>query len=103
MNLKIVIEEKALHEITAITKWYSEKSLVASENFEKEIKEAIEFLRNTIVEHRKVLNDTRILPLKIFPYNIYYSKKVLDNKLFIIAVLHNKRDNLFIKSRLDIR
>lgn len=102
MSLKIVIEEKALHEIIEIVKWYSKKSLVASENFEKEIKEALEYLGNTIIEHRKVLNDIQILSLKIFPYNIYFSKKVLNNELFIIAILHNKRGKPFIKSRLDI-
>lgn len=36
MNLEIVIEQKAIDEIVEAAKWYSEKSLIASENFEKE-------------------------------------------------------------------
>lgn len=102
MSLKILIEEKALHEIIEIVKWYSKKSLVASANFENEINEALEYLRNPIIEHRKVQNGIQILSLKIFPYNIYFSKKVPNNELLIIAILHNKRGKHFIKSRLDI-
>lgn len=102
MNLKIVIEQNAIDEITEAAKWYSKKSLIASENFEKEITEAFNYLQFTITEHRKVLSDIRIFSLKIFPYNIYYLKKETDKKIFIIAILHNKRDSDFIKTRLKI-
>jgi hypothetical protein len=102
MNLKIVIEQKAIAEITEASKWYSEKSLVASENFEKEINEAFNYLQSTIAEHRKVLSEIRVLSLKIFPYNIYYLKKEIEKKISIIAFLHNKRDSNFIKTRLKV-
>lgn len=100
MNLKIVIEQKAIDEITEAAKWYAEKSFIASENFEKEINEAFKYLQVTITEHRKVFADIRVLSLKVFPYNIYYIKEETDKKVFIIAILHNKRNSDFIKTRL---
>lgn len=102
MNFEIVIEQKAIDEIVEDAKWYSEKSSIATENFEKEINEAFKYLQFTITEHRKVLADIRILPLKIFPYNIYYLKKETEKKVYIMAILHNKRNTDFIKKRLEI-
>ena len=54
MTLKIVIEEKARVDIIDAEKWYFEKSVIAAENFKKEITEAINSLNKTITEHRKV-------------------------------------------------
>lgn len=100
MSFKIVVDQRAIDDITEAAKWYSEKSLVASENFEKEITEALNYLESTITEHRKVLADIRMYSLKIFPYNIYYLKKASDKKIFVIAILHNKRNSDFIKTRI---
>lgn len=80
MILKIVVEQKAINEIASAMKWYSEKSLIASENFEREINEAFNYLQSTIAEHRKIFSDIRVLSLKVFPYNIYYLKKDTNNK-----------------------
>ena len=80
MILKIVVEQKAINEIAGAMKWYSEKSLIASENFEREINEAFNYLQSTIAEHRKIFSDIRVLSLKVFPYNIYYLKKDTNNK-----------------------
>ncbi|HEY9340352.1 MAG TPA: type II toxin-antitoxin system RelE/ParE family toxin [Hanamia sp.] len=102
MILKIVVEQKAINEIASAMKWYSEKSLIASENFEREINEAFNYLQSTIAEHRKIFSDIRVLSLKVFPYNIYYLKKDTNNKISIIAFLHNKRSSDFIKTRLKV-
>lgn len=102
MNSKIVVEQNAINEIAEACMWYSAKSLIASKNFENEIEEAFNYLKFTIVEHRKILGDIRILPLKVFPYNIYYLKKEKENKIFILAILHNKRNTDFIKTRLNL-
>ena len=97
----LVIDPMALDEIAEATKWYSDKSSTAVENFQREINETFIYLQSTIAEHRKVFADIRVLFLKIFPYNIYYIKKQEENKIFILAIMHNKRDTEFIKSRLN--
>ncbi len=98
--MQIVIDPRALDELAEAAKWYSAKSEIAVENFRREITEAFKYLQSTIIEHRKVFKDTRVLFLKIFPYNIFYIKNEQEKKIFIVSILHNKRDSEFIKSRL---
>lgn len=98
--MEIVIDPLALDEIAEAAKWYSDKSSTAVENFQSEISETFIYLQSTIAEHRKVVADIRVFFLKIFPYNIYYIKNEKENKIFILAIMHNKRDSEFIKSRL---
>lgn len=98
--MQLVIDPMAFDEIAEATKWYSDKSPIAVENFQREISETFIYLQSTIAEHRKVFADIRVFFLKIFSYNIYYIKKDAENKIFILAIMHNKRDSEFIKSRL---
>lgn len=98
--MELVIDPVALNEIGDAVKWYSDKSPTAVENFQNEISQAFIYLQSTIAEHRKVFADIRVFFLKIFPYNIYYVKKEAEDKIFILAIMHNKRDSKFIKSRL---
>ena len=98
--MQLVIDPMALNEIAEAAKWYSDKSSTSVVNFQREISEAFIYLQSTIAEHRKVFADIRVFFLKIFPYNIYYIKKETENKIFILAIMHNKRGSEFIKSRL---
>lgn len=98
--MQLVIDPLALNEIAEAAKWYSNKSSTAVENFQAEITETFIYLQHTIAEHRKVHADIRVFFLKIFPYNIYYTKREAENKIFILAIMHNKRSNNYIQSRL---
>jgi hypothetical protein len=98
--MQLVIDPMALNEIAEAAKWYSDKSSTAVENFQREISETFIYLQSTIAEHRKVFADIRVFFLKIFPYNIYGIKKETENKIFILAIMHNKRSSEFIKLRL---
>ncbi len=98
--MELFIDPLALEEITEAVKWYSDKSSTAVENFQREINQTFIYLQTTIAEHRKVYSEVRVFFLKIFPYNIYYIKNDIENKIFILAIMHNKRDPEFIKSRL---
>ena len=98
--MELLIEPLALKEIAEAAKWYSDKSSTAVENFQAEITETFLYLQHTIAEHRKVYADIRVFFLKIFPYNIYQVKREAENKIFILAIMHNNRGNEFIKSRL---
>ena len=99
--MEVVVDPLALDELAEAAKWYSVQSFIAVENFQREITEAFQYLQSTIVEHRKVYGDIQVLFLKIFPYNIYYLKSEAKNKILILAIMHNKRDTEFIKSRLN--
>jgi len=99
MSYVIIIEDKATEDITEARKWYSQKSDLAAFNLETEIRQNIDSLKNSIIEHREVKKGVKLLPLKIFPYNIYYRKSEATETIQIIAVLHNKRDQNFILKR----
>ena len=100
MNFKIIIEQKAGEDIKKAGKWYFDQSETASENFKTEIFNTFSYLQTAITEHRKFIAEIRILSLKVFPYNIYFIKSQQQNKIFIVAVLHHKRDSTFINKRL---
>jgi plasmid stabilization system protein ParE len=100
MSFKIILEERAEHEIREIYAWYFNKSVLAAGNLQKEITQTIESLKSGMVEHRKLMAQIRRIQLKIFPYNIYYIKQDSDQIIQIIAVLHNKRDTDFVITRL---
>lgn len=100
MSFKIILEERAAHEIREVYAWYFEKSILAAENLQKELTQTIENLKSEKAEHRKIISQIRIIQLKIFPYNIYYIKRDADQIIQILAVLHNKRDTDFVITRL---
>jgi len=101
--MELVIDPLALKEIAEIANWYSDKSSTAVDNFQGEITETFTYLQHTIAEHRIVYAGIRVFFLKIFPYNVYYLKRETENKIFILAIMHNKRSNNYIESRLKIK
>lgn len=101
MNFKIIIEQKAEEDIKKAAKWYFDQSETASENFKKEVYNTFSDLQTSIIQHRKFAEEIRMFSLKVFPYNIYYIKSEEQNKIFIVAVLHHKRDFTFINKRLN--
>lgn len=100
MSFKIIIEQKAEEDIKKAAKWYFDQSETAAVNFKTEIFNTLSYLQTAITEHRRIVAEIRMFSLKVFPYNIYYIKSVEQNKIFIVAVLHHKRDSAFINKRL---
>ena len=101
MNFKIIIEQKAGEDVKKAAKWYFDQSETAAENFKKEVFNTLRYLQTSITGHRRYVAEIRILSLRVFPYNIYYIKSEEQTKIFIVAVLHNKRDSTFINKRLN--
>jgi plasmid stabilization system protein ParE len=83
VNYKIQITEEAEVEIRKATDWYSK--------FSSEIKDHVESLINSFVEHKLVVKNCRRMLLHNFPYTIYYSRNEQERVLEIIAVLHNRQ------------
>lgn len=100
MNRTIFIEKKAILEIREADQWYFKKSILASEHLEKEFYEMMDVLRDETRQHRIIMGNVRMLPMKIFPYNIYYINDTRLNTIRIIAFLHTKRNPDFITKRL---
>ncbi len=101
MIFKIITEQKAEDDIKKAAKWCFDQSEIAAENFKTELYNTLSYLQTSITHHRVYIADIRILSLKVFPYNIYYIKSKEQNKIFIVALLHHKRDSTFINKRLN--
>ena len=66
MSFTIVIEQKASNDIAEAITWYSDKSPLAAENFQREITEAFKYLQTFFAGHRKVFVDIQLASLRVF-------------------------------------
>ena len=65
--MQLVIDPLALDELSEAAKWYSDKSPLAAENFQREITEAFKYLQTFFAGHRKVFADIQLASLRVFP------------------------------------
>lgn len=97
MGLKIIVRPLAELDLDIAVKWYVLESEKLGERFLFEFRNAILAVSKTPYSFQKKYKSIRAFALKRFPYNIYY---FLDkNTLFVIAVLHQKRNPKLWKKR----
>ena len=94
MNYKIKITDEAEIEIQNARDWYDEQQPGLGQSFVAEIKEDINLLKNPAIDHKIVLNGVRRVLTKRFPFVIYYIRDEEKLIVKIIAVLHNRREQL---------
>ena len=87
------IAPEAEVEILKAKHWYEEQLEGLGTDFVKSIKLHIETLKQGAVEHKPVLGDIRRLPVKRFPYVIYYRRIEETATVEILAVLHDRQTN----------
>ncbi|NTS40879.1 type II toxin-antitoxin system RelE/ParE family toxin [Flavisolibacter sp. BT320] len=101
MAWKVQLTQTTRDDIYEIKQWYRQQSGIALKNFVEELVTAIDNLKSGQVEHRIVYKDNRKLPLRKFPYSIYYRRKEKEEIIIINAVLHNRREIGFLQDKLD--
>ncbi len=94
MNYKINITEEAENEILKAKDWYEEQQSGLGESFSATIKEHINQLKNPKVEHKVVFKNVRRVLTRRFPFVIYYTRDEKKLIVKILAVLHNRREQL---------
>jgi toxin ParE1/3/4 len=97
MALSIVIKPLAELDIENAVQWHEEQKVKLGEEFLFELRDAIRVVALTPFGFRKRLKSIRSFALKRFPYTVYYIFK--DETLFVIAVLHQKRNPKLWKKR----
>lgn len=97
MSYRISITEEAENEILQAKNWYEEQQTGLGESFSTTIKEHINQLKNPSVEHKIVFKNVRRVLTHRFPFVIYYSRDEKNLIVNIIAVLHNRREQLQFK------
>lgn len=89
---KIIVRSKAQKELRKIYSWYEEQKEDLGKEFLQEALQIIDDLSQTIVEHRKFINEISVVRINRFPYHVFYIKNEQKQHISIIAVLGEKQD-----------
>jgi plasmid stabilization system protein ParE len=88
--IPVVLHRAARMELDEAALWYEERQIDLGIEFIAEIDRCLQ----VIAEHPDlapvVHGDIRRLPIKRFPYNIYYRRQ--DRGVIVLAIFHGKRD-----------
>lgn len=97
MALNIVIKPLAELDLEEAVQWHEEQKEKLGEEFLFEFRDALRIVARSPLGFRKRLKNIRAFVLKRFQYNVYYI--VTDETLFVIAVIHQKRNPKIWKKR----
>ncbi len=93
MNYKIIIEPKAELDIAVAVKWYNNQQKSLGKKFKNELQKKISLIaKSPLVFAIRYSRNIRTAILAVFPYSIHYIIDDNKNTVFILAVLHNKRN-----------
>lgn len=97
MALSIVLKPLAELDLEEAVDWYSEQKENLGEEFLFEFRDAVRIVSKSPLTFRKRYKKVRAFALKRFPYNVYYISE--NDTLFILAILHQKRNPKTWKKR----
>ena len=97
MALNIVIKPLAELDLEEAIQWHEEQKEKLGEEFLFEFRDALRAVVLSPLGFSKRINNVRAFGLKRFHYNVYYI--VTDTTLFVIAVIHQKRNPKIWKKR----
>lgn len=95
----VIVRPEAANDIRTAHAWYSEISAQFAATFIRRVDDAIERVRDWPLAYQVVRHTFRRVPLRRFPYALFYHAD--NDRVVIVAVLHQARDPQFIASRLD--
>jgi toxin ParE1/3/4 len=90
LSLPVEFRPDAAEEYVAATAWYEAQRAGLGREFVEAIDTAIAGAVASPELYREVHEDVRRVPVKRFPYLVFY--RVLEDRLRVIAVLHGHRD-----------
>lgn len=92
MSYHIQFNIRALNEYEEATKWYSQRSEKAANNFTFAVEEKLKILRKEPEKFGMKYKEYREVSLNKYPYKIVYLIKEEDQIVAIASVFHNKRN-----------
>jgi plasmid stabilization system protein ParE len=98
MTLRVVFRQAAKQDFEDAAAWYEEKRRGLSEEFVREIDDAV--LRAAAAPERfpLVFRDIRRTVARRFPFAVYF--RVRSNSLIVLAVFHGRRDPIIWQRRV---
>lgn len=86
------LRKRAAIEYLEAIAWYKERSVLAAENFVKEVNEAITNIELQPVAYKNIYKHFYEIKLRRYPYSMIYFIDEEKNHLVITTVFHNKRN-----------
>jgi plasmid stabilization system protein ParE len=97
MNYTIFIEELAEKDIDEAFLWYEMQKAGLGYKFIDIIKDHVNSIKDNPYKNTLYHKNLRRIVIKRFPFNIFYY--IINSKIFIMAILHTKRNPKIILKR----
>jgi len=97
MNLPVILSPAADREFDEAAAWY-ERHAGLAEKFVDQVQETLDQISRTPELHAAIYQDIRRARIRRFPYRVYY--RILEDRIEVIAVFHDKRDPMVWRSRV---
>ncbi|MEO7960071.1 MAG: type II toxin-antitoxin system RelE/ParE family toxin [Ginsengibacter sp.] len=98
MKYALLVSERANEDAIVIFDWYERKLNGLGDTFINELEIAKNDLLNNPLSYAKWNKGIRRMVMRKFPYKLFY--KVYDYRIVILAIIHARRSNRYIKRRL---
>ncbi|MDF2932221.1 MAG: type toxin-antitoxin system RelE/ParE family toxin [Chryseobacterium sp.] len=92
MEIKIIYSHFVKQDLREINDWYREIDKKLWNNFIKEFRSKINFIKENPLSLELKYDDNRIIFLKKFPYAIHYFYNKEENLLEIYSVFHTSKN-----------
>ncbi len=98
MKYALLVSESANEDAIVIFDWYERKLNGLGNKFINELEIAKSDLLNNPLAYAKWNKGIRRMVMRKFPYKLFY--KVYNDRIVILAIIHARRSNRYIKRRL---
>jgi len=96
-SYRLLLRPEAEVDLAAAYSWYEDKDTGLGEEFLRTVEVSLLGVQKNPQTHQKIYNEIRRALTKRFPYEIFY---VIDsNTVFVLGVLHARRNPALIKTR----
>jgi plasmid stabilization system protein ParE len=103
LKFKLVFLEEAQADVRDASKWYEDQSPGLGKQFIKAIRAALKSIGTTPFGFSSRSSEFRAIPLKKFPYLLYYLLDETNGLLVVFAVLHTHRNPSLFEKRIRKR
>ena len=97
MIYKYILSPFAELDLDSIQEWYALHDVALFQKFDKEFDACLKLIEANPFQFPVIHNYIRRALLKRFPYSIFF--KVKDEKIFVLSVIHHRRNPKVWKQR----
>jgi len=92
MAWKLTYYNQVKHDISEAKSWYVKQQPGLEKRFAKDVKEALDRLKNNPLHYEIKYRNVRTVLCRVFPYAIHFYINESAGQLVIIAIVHQHRN-----------